>query len=246
MPGHEETLSRVIVSVTDITERKQAEEQLHASLREKELLLREIHHRVRNNLSIISGLLGLQAETLQDPQALRAFQESQDRIQSIALIHEQLHRAKELVKIDAADYLQDVADHLVGSSEGLRGTIALNVHIDGDISLDIDTAMPCGLIVNELVSNCLQHAFPLAETPGREQEDPEGRQGEIRVEMHSQDGEVALTVSDNGVGLPPDFDFQDTESLGLQLVGLLTKQLEGAIELDRSAGTTLRITFAEQ
>jgi two-component sensor histidine kinase len=227
----------------DISERKQAEERLRASLREKEVLLTEIHHRVKNNLQVVSSLLDLQADTVQDPDAYQAFHETRARVKSMALIHERSYQSSDLAHIDAGEYVQEMLDHLLGAYGAAAGDITASVQAD-EVALDIDTAIPCGLIITELVSNALKHAFPAEETAG---------QGEIRVELRRLDGQLCLVVSDNGVGLPPDLDFYKTESLGLQLVNILADQLDGVVEVEgrpspagKGAGTTVKITFGQQ
>ena len=221
-----------VTAIRDITERKRAEEQIQASLKEKEMLLKEIRHRVKNNLQIIASLLDLQSESLTDPQDLQIFQESQHRIRSMALIHEHLYQSEDLAQIDFAQYIQELVYSLFSSyAAGVSG-ITLKLDVDA-ILLDIDTAIPCGLILNELVSNSLKHAFP------------DGRRGEICIGLRLDHERQTLLVRDNGVGLPENLNFQNTESLGLQLVCTLTDQLKGTITLDRSGGTTFKIAFAE-
>jgi len=217
----------------DITERKRAEERIEASLREKEVLLKEIHHRVKNNLQLISNLLELQCQFTQDPQVIPVFQDIQNRVMSMGLVHERLCQSQNLARISVAEYIQSLADYLYGIYGNPTDAIVLDTHID-DVSLGIDAAIPCGLIVCELVSNALRHAFP------------SGEGGKICIELHSDDDDqLTLVVSDNGIGLDPNLDFKDSPSLGLQLVNLLTKQLKGRIELDRSAGTAFKITFVD-
>lgn len=215
----------------DITERKRAEDQIKASLTEKEMLLKEIHHRVKNNLQVVSSLLYMQSEYIQDPQSREMLKESQERVKSMALVHEQLYQSKDLARIDFAEYIRDLATDLFRSYGVNPDAITLKINVD-DVLLGVDTAIPCALIVNELVSNSLKHAFP------------EGRAGKIRIGFHSDDTKSTLMVSDNGVGFPEDLDFRSTQSMGLHLVITLTKQLKGAIELDRRRGTTFRIAFA--
>ena len=223
------------VAFLDITERKQAEARLEASLREKEVLLKEIHHRVKNNLQVISSLLNLEAQNIEDPQALEAFQESRKRLRAMALIHERLYQTENLAGVDAGAYLRSVVDYLVEAYAARPGAISVEVHVD-EVSLNLDTAIPCGLIINELVSNALKHAFPAAEPAD----------GQIRVELRCEgEKRLALVVSDNGGGLPPDFDIENPPSLGLQLVNMFTEQLGGTIELDTSDGTAFKITFAQ-
>jgi two-component sensor histidine kinase len=230
-PSSEETLSKVLVSVIDITEQVRANERIKSSLREKEVLLQEIHHRVKNNLQIISSLLNLQSGYVQDPQAREIFQDSQHRIRSMALIHEKLYQSENLARVDFAEYIHSLATHLFRSYRANAQAITLKVQAD-DVSLDIDTAIPCGLILNELLSNALKHAFP------------DGRAGEIRVALDAdREHRLTLKVSDNGVGFPSDQDFRNTASLGLQLVNTLVDQLDGTIKLDRRGGTDFEITF---
>ncbi|MBE0517497.1 MAG: PAS domain S-box protein, partial [Methanophagales archaeon] len=217
----------------DITDRKQAEEQIKASLREKEILLREIHHRVKNNLQIISALLDLQSKHVKDKEAFEMFRESQNRIKSMALIHEQLYQFKDLAKINMAEYIQKLATDLFYSYGVGRDRIELKLKAH-DVLLGVNTAIPCGLIINELVSNSLKHAFS------------DGMEGEISIDLRSNnDHTFRLIVSDSGVGFPKDLDFRNTETLGLQLVITLVKQLKGTIELDRSTGTTFKVTFGD-
>ncbi len=212
--------------VRDITQRKRAEEQIKASLKEKEVLLQEIHHRVKNNMQIISSLLKLQSRHLTDVNALQTFMSSQNRVKSMALIHERLYQSKDFSNVDFNEYVRSLISHLFSSYGIDSGTIKSDIHIK-DVFLNINTAIPCGLIVNELVSNSLKHAFP------------NGNKGEIKIAMNSLNGnEIELNVSDNGVGLPEDIDFRETDSLGLHLVTILAEdQLHGEIKLDRTEGT---------
>lgn len=218
----------------DITEQKQTEEQLKKSLREKEVLLKEIHHRVKNNLQITSSLLKLQSEHIKDEEMVLLFTDSYNRIRSMALIHEKLYQSQDMAIIDASDYVHNMARNLFLSYRMASNKIHLRVDVD-DIFLDVDTAIPCGLIINELVSNSLKYAFSI------------GKYGILDVRLKSSDNNILfLEVSDNGVGLPPDFDIEETESLGLQLVSNLTEQLAGSMEIDSSRGTSFKITFPKQ
>ncbi len=219
--------------IRDITERRRADEQLKASLSEKEVLLREIHHRVKNNLQITSSLLKLQSACLQDPQVKEMFSECQHRIRSMALVHEKLYQSSNLSRIDFFDYVESLAALLIRSFGIDSGLIGLRV--EGDhILLNIETAVPCGLIVNELLSNCLKHAFP------------GGRQGEIVVRLGAgEHHHFTLSVRDDGVGLPESFTLDQTKTLGLQLVRTLAGQLRAQIELVREGGTELRISAME-
>ncbi len=214
----------------DITERKKAQKQIEASLKEKEILLREIHHRVKNNLQIISSLLELQSTSIKEQKYLEMFRDSQDRINSIALIHEKLYMSKDLAEIDFKEYIKDLSTKLYHTYKGKGGRIKLTLNID-NISLGIDQAMPCGLIINELITNSFRHAFP------------QDRVGEIKISLRIDEKMVELVAGDNGIGIPDYIDFRNTESLGLHLVMLLIDQLHGMIELDRSGGTEFKIIF---
>ena len=219
--------------LADVTEQVEAERQLKAALAEKETLLKEIHHRVKNNLQLISAMLALQARATSDARVTMAFEESQHRILSMAGIHEQLYRAKDLSQVDMAAYIRDLAEELRHSYG--RPAITIQAQAAG-VLLDIDRAIPCGLIVNELVTNALKHAFPI-----------DGPQvGEIRVAMRrlpSREGEVELSVSDNGVGLRSELNLEQAKTLGLTMVSLLSRQLGSTLEVIRDHGTTFRIRF---
>ena len=216
-----------------LTERKQTEEQALASLKEKEALLKEIHHRVKNNLQIISSLLSLQAGHIKNQEAQEMFTDSQNRVRSMAMIHESLYRSNDLAKIDFSEYIRNLTSGLLHTYGFSARAVTLEVDV-GDVRLNVDTAVPCGLIINELVSNSMKYAFP------------DGREGEIRVSLHpGADYIFTLTITDNGVGFPEGLDFRNTESLGLQLVNSLTAQLDGTVELDTTTGTAFKITFAE-
>ncbi|HEY9596144.1 MAG TPA: histidine kinase dimerization/phosphoacceptor domain -containing protein, partial [Cyanophyceae cyanobacterium] len=215
----------------DITERKLTENLIKASLREKEVLLKEIHHRVKNNLQIVSSLLQLQSRRTQEKQVTEVLQDSQNRIASIALVHEKLYRSEDLANIDFGQYLPDLITHLFDTYKVNANAVTLSTKVD-IILLEIDTAIPCGLIVNELVSNSLKYAFP------------NNRKGTIQIEFHANnDDTLTLTVRDDGVGIPKEFDIETTSSLGLTLVQGLVDQLEGTIELNRSKGTEFKINF---
>jgi PAS domain S-box-containing protein len=217
----------------DITERKQGEEVIRASLREKEVLLREIHHRVKNNMQIISSLFNLQAGYIKDEEALRILKEGQTRIRSMALVHEKLYQSGDLSKIDLAGYIQSLSTHLFHVYLVDPNQVRLETEY-GDVTLDINSAVPCGLILNELISNALKHAFPA------------GRKGVLMIRLRrGKDGAVELRIADNGVGFPKGLDFRRTESLGLQIVSLLVGQLEGTIKLDGKNGTAFTVAFHE-
>jgi len=218
---------------SQIRRRRKGEDQIKASLEEKEVLLREIHHRAKNNLQIISSLLNLQSRYIKDKQVLHVFKESRDRIRSMTLVHEKLYQSRELGRIDFAEYVRSLAASLFHSYQVNSDLVTLKTNIDGAF-LDIETAIPCGLIVHELVSNSLKYAFL------------EGRQGKVHIDLHSdKESKLTLVIGDNGVGFPKDLDFRNRKSLGLRLVCILVDQLRGSIELDRSSGTEFKITFTE-
>jgi PAS domain S-box-containing protein len=217
----------------DITERKRAEERIKASLKEKEALIKEMSHRVTNNLQVISSLLNLQAGYIADEPARRVFMESQNRLKALALIHEKLYQSEDLTSIDFSGYVRNLVVHLFRAYKINAHAVTLQLNVDA-IILDIDRAIPCGLIINELVSNSLKYAFP------------GGKTGEIRIDMHEdEEKRLTLTVSDNGIGFPTETDFRKTVSLGMQLVSTLTEQLEGTITLERNCGTTFKIVFRQ-
>jgi PAS domain S-box-containing protein len=219
---------------TDITERELAEEHLRKSLREKEILLRELHHRTKNNMQVISSLLDLHAINIEDKNILNVIKEVQNRIKSIALVHEKLYQAKDLSDVNLKDYITDFAGMLLKSYEGSKGRISLKVDVD-DIFLSLDTITPCGMIISELVSNSLKYAFP------------GNREGEITIQCHLTDyGEVKLRIGDNGIGLPERLDFRNTKTLGFKLICKLAEnQLKGTIELESRKGSVFLIKFME-
>jgi PAS domain S-box-containing protein len=220
------------VILRDVSERVAADEKIKASLREKEALLKEIHHRVKNNLQVVSSLLGLQSRSATDEHTRKLFQESQDRIHSMALLHESLYQSSNLSRIDFPDYIRQLASHLFHSYGVAAERIHLRSNLDA-LSLSLDAAVPCGLIINELISNSLKYAFP------------DGRIGEVVVELTEySDGKARLVVSDNGVGLRSDIDWSTARSLGLRLVRTLADQLGATLEIKSSAGTSVELTFA--
>jgi PAS domain S-box-containing protein len=217
----------------DITERKQVEAHLKASLHEKEVLLQEIHHRVKNNLQMVSSLLSLQANAIQDHRIRAYFQDSQERIKAMALIHEKLYQSGDLAQIDFAEYLQDLATGLLRSYRIGQGRLALEISTD-EARFPIATAIPCALLLHELLSNCLKHAFP------------GGRSGTIAVTLHGHSAHTyVLTVRDNGVGLPPGLAVPSAASLGLRLVYLLAEQLHGTLRFEQREGTSVTLTFGD-
>ncbi|NJK75750.1 MAG: PAS domain S-box protein [Microcoleus sp. SU_5_6] len=217
----------------DISDRKLTEARIQGALREKEVLLKEIHHRVKNNMQVISSLLQLQAQYIEDEDTLSLFEESQTRIHSMALIHEQLYQSEHLDRIDIQPYVENLVANLSQSFGCYSSSICINLNLD-PISLNIETAIPCGLIINELASNSLKYAFT------------QGREGEISIDFRKiSDREFYLSIKDNGTGFPEGFDVENTETLGLRLVRMLTRQLDGSLTIDSQCGTCYDIKFKE-
>lgn len=218
----------------ELSQRKRTEEYLKQSLKEKEILLKEIHHRVKNNLQVISSLLRLQSDSVKDEKILSLLRDSQNRIRSIALIHEKLYQSKDLLKINFDEYIRELMHNLKHSYATNAPRVKLITNAK-EIWFNIETAIPCSLLINELVSNAFKHAFPTV-----------NEENEILVEISPiKNNQFQLTVRDNGIGFPQDLDFRNTESLGLELACLFTEQLEGTIELDRNNGTIFRVTFTQ-
>jgi two-component sensor histidine kinase/sensor domain CHASE-containing protein len=229
MPGKDELSNLANVINGMLGELEKAEEE-----NKKQLLLKEIYHRVKNNLQIIISLLNLQSRKTKDKNVIEILTDSQNRIRSMALIHERLYKSKDLSGINIKEYIHDLANNLFHSYGVLSSRIKLNTDID-DIMINLDTATPCGLIVTELVSNSLKHAFP------------EGKKGELIIKLKSDNYEnFTLIVKDNGIGFPKDLDFRTTNTLGMQLVTGLVSQLKGTIDLDQSSGTEFKIIFKEK
>ncbi len=231
-----------MISLIDITERKRNEKLIKSSLKEKEVLLREIHHRVKNNLQIISTLLSMQADETDNEEIIEFYTESQNRIQTMALIHENLYKSSDISSISIKNYLNSLLNDIMYSYGVLNDRIKLEIDTE-DYLLNIETAVPCGLIINELVSNSIKYAFP------------DDKNGIINVSLHEislkhenggkKERKFKLTVKDNGIGLPNDFKIEKSTSLGLHLVTALTEQLEGNIKLEKKEGTTFIIVFKE-
>lgn len=221
----------ILTIARDITERKRVEAELRAALKEKDVMLREIHHRVKNNMQVMSSLLRLQMAQIADSQAREAFRKSQARIQSMAMIHERLYQSGNLASIDFADYVDKLVTHLYVVYEVDHEQVHFKNEI-GQVSLDINQAIPCGLIVSELVSNALKHAFP-----GK-------RKGELQVRMFGgDDGKVHLIVKDSGKAMPASIDIHKSETLGFQIVNDLTRQLGGTIQYRCNGGNEFEIIF---
>ncbi|MBI3601243.1 MAG: ATP-binding protein [Nitrospinae bacterium] len=244
-------IESIIMAFQDITEHKRMDEQIKTSLKEKEMLLKEIHHRVKNNLQIISSLFNLQSAYLRNNRQvidalsnsrdrlnvmsiiIDILSDSQNRIRSIAIVHEKLYKSEDLSRINFAEYIKDLTDNLFRSYRVNSDAIALTIKAE-DIYFDVDTAISLGLIINELVLNSIKYGFT------------DRRNGEIMISLQHENGRYVLTVRDNGVGFPEGVDFRNTESLGLQLVNTLTEQLNGKIEIERKNGTEFRITFEKK
>lgn len=215
----------------EIKERTRVEAHIRGMLAEKDILLKEVHHCVKNNLQIISSLLNLQAGSIVDQHTIQALQDSRARVRSMALIHEKLYQSSSLVRIDFGEYIKSLATDLFRSYQRGLGNIRLIVQAD-PVELGLDQAIPCGLILNELVSNALKYAFP------------DGRTGTLHIELQQcPNHTLCLCVTDYGSGLPPDFDLQTTPTLGLQLVNSLVMQLDGQLEIESAPGTRFCITF---
>ena len=221
----------VLSAIVDISDRKQKEERIQAALKEKDTLLGEIHHRVKNNLQVVHSLLDLQSDLITDEHVVGILRESQNRIKSMALIHQTLYESKDFVQVDFSSFLDTLAPTLISSYGMDSDRIALSIDTV-EVLLPINAAIPCGLIVNELISNALKHAFP------------DGQGGEISIGLAAEpDGRAMLSVSDSGVGIDPGLDLGQTTTLGLQLVALLTDQLSGDLEIQRANPTRFILRF---
>ena len=231
--GPDNRVRSVQVISRDISDLKETQIKLEQALDEKDMLMKEVYHRVKNNLMVISSLLNLQSRYIKDEEARGIFKESQERAHSMALIHERLYRSTDLKHIDYGDYIRTLTRDLFRTYVVDPSRINLELEVE-DVMIDINTAIPLGLIINELVSNSMKHAFPGDKT------------GEITVKFSEVEDQCLLEVSDNGIGFPPELELGKIDSLGLQLVTSLTQQIRGELELERSPGTTFRITFKEE
>ncbi len=220
------------VVARDISRRKAADAEIRKSLKEKEVLLKEIHHRVKNNLQVIISLLDLQSDKVADRIALEALRECQNRVKSISLIHERLYQSRDLAHVDFPEYISMLMDNLLRSYGVSGDRVRMKIDVM-DVQMGLDTAIPCGLIIHELVSNALKHAFP------------GGRSGEIRVGLYADGDRNFLVVSDNGAGFRGVTDFRTVSSLGLQLVDTLTSQINGNIDFHTNGGTEFIISFQQ-
>ena len=219
----------LVLAHIDITARKQAEAQLQAAVREKDILLREVSHRVKNNLQVISSLLSLQEGAIDDPRLGSLFQVSQERLHAMALVHDLLQQTDDVAQINLAQYAARLTEELARAYAIDPAHITLETALE-DVWVGLDTATPCGLLLHELLTNCFTHAFP------------EGLTGRVRVELRATDEQtLMLRVGDTGCGFPEELDFQTTDSLGLQLVCTMAEQLQGTIALERAEGTLFTV-----
>ena len=218
--------------IRDLTERQRTEKQIKKSLQEKEVLINEIHHRVKNNMQIISSLLNLQTHFTSDIETIDILKDTQNRVKSMAMVHEKLYQSSDLTHINFSNYIICLVNHLFYSYGIEESQIKKMIDVE-DIDLNIDTAVPCGLIICEIVSNSLKYAFK------------DGRIGKVTVSLKIKDEKFYLTISDDGIGFPKKLDFKNTDSLGLKLVNSLTNQIDGEIHLDKTCGTKFKITFNE-
>jgi PAS domain S-box-containing protein len=215
----------------NITEQKISEEKIRAALAEKEVLMREIHHRVKNNFQVVSGLLTLQSQRIEEDEYLKIFKTTEARIRAMALVHEKLYESENLSEIGIDDYIRSIVRELISFREDCYAAIELKTDLE-PLSFGPDTAIPIGLIVTEIVTNAMKHAFP------------KGVKGEVRIGLHrNNEHGFELLVSDNGIGMANSLDTDNSQSLGLQLVNALVKKLQGEIEIDRSVGTEFKIKF---
>lgn len=230
---HKLPSGEIVAVFSDRTEAQQADERIKESLREKEVLLREIHHRVKNDLQIVSSLLDLQCDYIREPRYLRMLEDTERRIHAMAIVHETLYRSETLGVLDINEYIQRLVHAIADSCDGVAGDIWLDIDVD-DIYFSLETAIPLGLIINELVTNCMKHAFPEAD------------QGHIRVSLHAAgEDEFELLVADNGVGMEQAPDLENVETLGFDLVRTLTRQLHGTVAIRTEDGTEVRVRIKE-
>ncbi|MCK4910122.1 MAG: HAMP domain-containing protein [Thermodesulfovibrionales bacterium] len=218
----------------EITERKHAEEKLKQALDDKDMLMKEVHHRVKNNFVVIQSLLALQMKDISDVKSKAYFADTQNRVKSMTMIHEMLHKSDDITKLGSSEYIRKIINTLFSNYKVQTNHIKLRYDID-DIELDVDTMIPLGLIINELVSNALKYAFP------------DDMKGELDISMkRAGKGNCELVVKDTGVGLPEDFDMQKVTSLGLIIVNFLVSQIDGSLEVSNEDGTEFRVSFREK
>jgi two-component sensor histidine kinase len=223
-------------TITDISERKRAEELNRSQLAEKEVLLKEVHHRVKNNLMTIIGLVKMQESKVPEGAMVDLLRELEGRVRSMSIVHEYLYKSTDLTRVDLQDYIESLSAH-IRTLFGADRPIRFSVQAVG-AEVDLDTAIPCGLILNELITNAFKHAFQGDRCPGGNGD------CEIAVRVKREGSGLMMTVSDNGVGMPATLDWERAETLGLKLIKMLTRQINGSIELDRTRGTTFRFRCA--
>jgi PAS domain S-box-containing protein len=233
--GEDENAAKLRTAITDITDRKMIDQQLQASLKEKEVLLQEVHHRVKNNMQVMISMINLQCEKIEDKQICDELNKIADRINSMVLVHDQLYKSKDFLKVDINEYIHRIAQNLFVSHGVDTAKISLKIG-KSDIALSLDSAISCGLIITELITNSLKYAFP------------KNRKGEIRVEFgYLGDGQLEMLMSDDGVGMPAYFDFRGSDTLGIKIANALAEnQLGGTITLDSTKGTKFLIRFKER
>jgi two-component sensor histidine kinase/PAS domain-containing protein len=218
----------------DITSKKENEIELLQSLKEKEVLLKEVHHRVKNNLQIISSILNLQSNYVQDEKLLEVLDESRSRVRSMSLIHENLYRTSNFASINFSEYIQELAQNLVASYR-LKSDLRVELSFNMDtVDLNLDVAIPCGLVLNEIITNTMKYAFPAKKV------------GEIAISLEEDANNIRLTVADNGIGLPTNYDYLHSETLGMQLILTLVEQVDGSLEIENLNGLKYLITFERQ
>jgi two-component sensor histidine kinase/CheY-like chemotaxis protein len=224
-------ISTVYNNIELLEEQKERENEIRQSLKEKLILVKEVHHRVKNNLQIISSLLNMQSSRLENPELVSIIRESENRVHSMALVHEKLYQSDLMATIDFSEYLQSLAEQLI-SSYCVYENIKLSFNIN-KIMLSINTAIPCGLIVNEILTNSIKYAFP------------GNRKGEIQISLHAENKMVYLKIQDNGIGMQKDGDMKKIKTLGLKLIQILTAQIDGNIKISNESGTTYTLSFCE-
>jgi PAS domain S-box-containing protein len=216
----------------DITKRKEMEEKLEKTLEDKNILMKEIYHRTKNNLMVISSLLNLQSRYIKDENTQSIFKESQNRAKSMAMVHEKLYRSGDLEHLNFTEYIENLSNDLYDTYTLDKNRVKLVLNIE-EVILDVEISIPLALILNELLTNSLKHAFP------------DGYGGEIKIELGRCDGSYQLSVSDNGIGFPEDLDYQNTDTLGMLIVNSLTDQIDGKLKLERDHGTKFTVTFKD-
>ena len=214
----------------DITKRKEMEEKLEKTLKEKDTLMKEIHHRTKNNLMVISSLLSLQSRYIKDENTQSIFKESQNRTKSMAMVHEKLYRSGDLEHLNFTEYIETLSNDLYNNYTLDKNLIKLVLDVD-ELTLDVEISIPLALILNELLTNSLKHAFP------------DGMGGKIIVELKKYDGKYKLSVSDNGIGFPEELDYHNTDTLGMLIINSLTDQIDGELKLKINNGTKFTLTF---